>query len=173
VHQFVAVEVDVELFPALGILGTRELIGQRPLGHQMIVAVDHKHRVNSGGEQHEYALLIHSNASSAVSNVDRNRSRKDSSGSGAHSSSMNMIFAPLGVTAQKQAPDAPERKYALGMVRQRLHQATFRCIHSATISAFAEDYAKITDAAYCVGVLARNIDLMKKECGHGFGGTDS
>src|SRR5262249_47230024 len=51
VHQFVAVEVDVELFfPALGILGMRELIGQRPLGHQMIVAVDHKHQVNSGGE---------------------------------------------------------------------------------------------------------------------------
>src|SRR5262249_4795902 len=81
--------------------------------------------------------------------------------------------APIRVTAHKQAADAPERKYALGMVRQRLHQATFRCIHSATISAFAEDYAKITDAAYCVGVLARNIDLMKKECGHGFGGTDS
>lgn len=34
--------------------------------------------------------------------------------------------APLGVTAERQAPDAPERKYALRMVRQRLHQATFR-----------------------------------------------
>src|SRR5262249_52035576 len=33
--------------------------------------------------------------------------------------------ASLDLTAQKQAPDAPERKYAFTMVRRRLHQATF------------------------------------------------
>ena len=55
VHQFVAVEVDVKVFPTLGILSTRELIGQRPFRHQLILAIEHKHRINSGREQHKRA----------------------------------------------------------------------------------------------------------------------
>jgi hypothetical protein len=32
-------------------------------------------------------------------------------------------------------------------------------------TAQADDYTRITDAAYCVGVVARNVDLSKKEFG--------
>ena len=63
--------------------------------------------------------------------------------------------APLGASAQKQAPDAPERKYAFRMVRQRLHQATFR---EAVLSAYGNRCAltgmpepRLLDAAHIVG----------------------
>jgi putative restriction endonuclease len=61
--------------------------------------------------------------------------------------------APLGLT-ERRAPDAPERKYAFRMVRQRLHQATFR---EAVLAAYANRCAftglpepRLLDAAHIV-----------------------
>lgn len=61
--------------------------------------------------------------------------------------------APFGVT-ERRAPDAPERKYALRMVRQRLHQATFR---EAVMAAYGNRCAltglpepRLLDAAHIV-----------------------
>lgn len=63
--------------------------------------------------------------------------------------------APLGAASQAQAPDVPERKYAFRMVRQRLHQATFR---EAVLSAYGNRCAltgmpepRLLDAAHIVG----------------------